>query len=243
MSEEFLDDNEEEVFDNGPDDVVDELEDRDLDGEDAVDDDSGEDTVLLDGADKAPVRKPSRASQRIQTLAKELAEVKARAEAAERRAAEAAQPRGPSAQELADERARFEMMTPEQQDVYLARKEVQNTNARMAQLERTMMDSSDRAAFQAKASRDPRLAAYEDRVEVELAKVRASGANAPRETIAYFLIGKDVASKSPAAKKKQAAAAGQRVAAQTGRVVSGRGDTAAGRRGRSLEDRLDGVLI
>jgi hypothetical protein len=69
-------------------------------------------------------------------------------------------------------------------------------------------DLNDRTAFQSKFSTDPRRAKYADRVEAHIAEMRKNGANAAREGVYFYLLGKDIAEGKlkPAAKRKAPAA-------------------------------------
>lgn len=68
------------------------------------------------------------------------------------------------------------------------RANARNTSAILAQAQ----DASDRANYSLRASANPIMQRYGDRVEDELAKMRAKGQNAPREAILRFIIGDEI---------------------------------------------------
>ena len=91
-------------------------------------------------------------------------------------------------------------------------------------------DMQDQAKFLSKSATDPRRAKYADRIEKELASVRAKGGNVDRETVYYYQLGKDIAEgKLKAAPKKASAAA----AVPRGRTVAARSDVRSSGRNRS----------
>ncbi len=86
-------------------------------------------------------------------------------------------------------------------------------------------DAADTARFYAKAGKDPTILEYEERVEKEVQKLRASGQFVPRAAIMQYLAGDDYL----AAKRKKAASGGkQSAAAQEAarRVEKARGEAA-----------------
>lgn len=103
-------------------------------------------------------------------------------------------------------------------------------NARYQQLMYDNDEKSDKAAYDAKAASDKRLARFSQRVEQERARLRSMGQLVSRENIAYYLIGKHVLSSglAPEVKKRKEAGA-ERVARQQGRPINGRSDVASGR--------------
>ncbi|WP_157646736.1 hypothetical protein [Burkholderia ubonensis] len=69
-------------------------------------------------------------------------------------------------------------------------------------------DLNDRTAFEAKIASDPHRARYRDRVEAAVQEERRQGRNASRESVYYFMLGKDIADGKlkPKAKPKTPAA-------------------------------------
>lgn len=223
-----------------------ELEDDDVEdeGDEAEGDDEGEDE------EPAPAPK-SRGANRIATLAAERQAERERADRLERElAAERAQ-RTQAATTQADqaEAARVANMSAEERLEYLIQKQGQTTAAKLQQIEFNAWDANDKLAFATKAASNPALRGLEAEVEAAVAQMRAQGSNAPRETVAAYILGQKALgkmTKSGNAGAKKSAAARDR---QTGKPTSGRGDVAADRtRGdkndvASLEKRLAGVRI
>lgn len=63
--------------------------------------------------------------------------------------------------------------------------------ARQARMEAA--DATDRARFEAKLTSDPRRAKYADRVEEAIQQERSQGRNASRESVYFYMLGKDIA--------------------------------------------------
>ncbi len=57
-----------------------------------------------------------------------------------------------------------------------------------------VQDMKDRYNFMSKKTSDPRREKYEDRIEKELEQQRAQGKNVDRETLYFYLLGKDISS-------------------------------------------------
>ena len=196
---------------------------------------------------------PSRAQGRIQRQAKELKETRARLAALEAQLrAQPSPPQGqhqpvdPDIAKLADptldpmERFRIEGNLAIRQSSQLAQQALAESR-----------DISDRTAFSLKASSTPLFKKYADRVEEEVARMRKSGQQVPpREAIAKFLIGNDLAEGKL---KPRARSAGESSSAAPRVANNGRGQPTRARsdvpptRGRTeaqrREDRLRGKLI
>jgi hypothetical protein len=194
--------------------------------------------------ERSPV---SRSDRRIQRLANEAREAR---EAANRTAAQLAETQnhllrlqaGQGRPDPREEAERLAQMDPETRQAYLLDQSERRHQTDMARLQFNMNDNLDRSKFEARATSDARVARYKDDVEAALQQARQQGMNPARETIYFYLLGKKVAEN--AGKKPQAAAAGRRVAANTGKPANTSGDVGAGRRGaKSLEQKLDGVII
>jgi hypothetical protein len=141
----------------------------------------------------------SRAQQAIIDARKRAQDAEARAERLEREAAEArsrANPPQPTPDQRLHEQEEAKLRDPNTSDV--ERWQIQsNRTLRQAQQDASAArlearDLNDKAEFRLKAVEDPRIKQYADRVETELAKMRAQGQNAPREAIYTFLLGQDV---------------------------------------------------
>lgn len=231
-----------ELEDAGPDEELDDEVDGDEDGggaDHATADDAGErggpgDDVAQD-VDRE-VAQPTRGAARIAALNE-------RARAAEERANEAIRRAEALQQQISgqqNERARqaelerLEMMTPEERVEYRLAQMQDQTNRQIQAVQFQAWDASDRAQFEALRQTKPALAAVTDEeINAALQQMRASGTNAPRETVATFLLGQKALAKAPKAR-----AAGQRAAAagrerQAVRPSSSRGDVSTGRRATS----------
>lgn len=113
-----------------------------------------------------------------------------------------------------------------------------NRTLRQTQMEaqRARMEASDlmdRTRFESKFNSDPRRAKYADRVEEAIAQERAQGRSASRESVYYYMLGKDIADGKlkPKAKAKVPAAEVPR-----GRAPNARSDVAS-RRGNTEQDK------
>ncbi|AXF07310.1 hypothetical protein CUJ91_04770 [Paraburkholderia graminis] len=120
-----------------------------------------------------------------------------------------------------------------------------NRALRQTQLEaqRARMEASDlmdRTRFESKFNSDPRRAKYADRVEEAIAQERAQGRSASRESVYYYMLGKDIADGKlkPKAKAKVPAAEVPRGRAPNARsdVSSRRGNTEQDKRRARLEN-------
>lgn len=175
-------------------------------------------------------------------------EAKRRAKAAEESAAEAkrevaelraAQQGRQTEQQQNLERERLVLMSPEEKYEYLLNRQAEQTRQQVAGLQFQMQDGGDRIAFQSLAARNDDLgkaySSVSDDVEQRLAEMRRTGQNAPRETIAKYLIGERAVQRLARSKPKQQAKGQQRIASQTTKPGASRGDVAGGgeRRGGS----------
>jgi len=191
------------------------------------DDDVGDDDGQEDGS--AQVAPASRGANRIATLAAERAAANARAEAAEARLreVETRQSQQTQRETEAQERERLAMMDPEERAEY----RIQQFEQRMEQRQRTIefqaQDTNDKTSFEGLCARNPALAPLKDEVEEALKAMRANGTTAPRETVAYFLLGQKAAAKAPRAKAAGARAAAAGRERQQARPTNGRGDVPA----------------
>lgn len=235
-----------EVEELEPEDDADEGQDGDEENGEGSDADAEGQNVEAKGDGAQRERSPSRANARIQRQQEEVkrerelriaAEVRAKA-IEDRLAAEDARRTEQQEREL------FQNMTPDEQAFYRLNKQVEQTNAKLQQMESMTRDAADRAAFSAKASVNKTYARLQDTVEDKLSEIRRAGGDIAREAILKFLVGEEVIGKSGSAATKQRAEGQRKIAAAKGRPVNGRGDTAGGdREGKSLEDRLRNTFI
>ena len=234
-----------EGFDEGEDGEEDDEQDPDdADGEDG--DGDGEDG-------DPPPRQPTRGEKRFQTLAAKTKAAEDRAAKLEADLAEERRQRNAGPQVSPEEQARrrdahLATLTEAGRLEFLINENRQQTAAELNQIKFASWDASDKSTFQGMCARTPAFAALETEVEQELTRLRGTGQNASRETIAYYLLGKKAASKAPRAR-----AAGQRReqegrTRQEGRPVNGRGDVPPNGSRRTSDrearrKRLEGQLI
>ena len=214
--------------------------------------DVGEGEPVIDPDDDVggePQQQTSRATARVQKLAKERDEARREAEENRRRLAEleARQRFDPQAEAFRQaEAARIAAMDPFERERYEDKKQIEALRGEVAQLDFRTKDNLDLARFEAKAEVNPLYKKYLPEVEKRLASLRASGVNAPREEILKHAIGEVALAKTvngAAQGQRRSTAAAQRVAATRGRPANIRGDTNVGSRGKTEEDRLRGVQI
>jgi hypothetical protein len=91
-----------------------------------------------------------------------------------------------------------------------ANRRIRATESTAAQMAFQSQDASDRANFSIACSTNKRLAFVKDKVEEEIVRMRQNGQNAPRESVAYFLLGKMAANAKPKGAPKAPAAPGPR---------------------------------
>ena len=134
-----------------------------------------------------------------------------------------------NAEQQAEERARLELMGPDEKLEYLRAKDRQEFTGALNQLRFEQADGKDQSRFEAICLRKPHMAAIADDVEAELQRMRRNGATAPRETIALYLIGKKADERaSEGGKAKQAAKGASRVQQERVAAPSGRSDVKGG---------------
>jgi len=225
--------------------VVDEEADESVPEGDEVD---GEDRQAdQDIAARAPSegQQPSRGESRQRALANELREARQREADLNRRldtliqGQARPQPQG----ETPDARAqRLALLTPEERITAELNEAKQGFAREMFQTRLQLADSSDRSAYQAKATVDPLYKKWEPKVEAELQELRKQNQNVDREKLLYYLIGKSAVEGRQAAKPGQRAEAQRRVNSQRTRPANSGSDVSANRRsggGNSLERRLE----
>jgi len=192
--------------------------------------------------------KPGRAEGRIQRLAREAKEAreevanerKARQEL-ENRLARLEKPAVQEKEPTADEMA---LWTPDQIIDYKLGKATSRFDATLQQIQLQTFEANDKAAFQAECARNPLAAKYADKVEELVADIRSKGQIVDRDRALTFILGKIVRENGSKAKAKQAQDGQRRIRRETVQAGSGKGDTAAPRRGeKSLEERLANVTF
>lgn len=232
----------------GPEDQDDDdapLPDDDLDP-DADNGDGGD----IDGPDGEPEpQHVSRSQRRVRAALAERDRERARADEAERRA-NSAQNNFQTRQETdAQREARYAAMpAAERTAAMLADMRRENAyNNAMQQFRAN--DYADKAAFDARAKADPRIAKYSDEVERQLIALRRQGQNVDRDSLLRYIVG-DAVMKNPARKKtgagnnKQRDDAQRRIDRETtnpprstrGDKGSSRGETERTARRRRLEN-------
>jgi hypothetical protein len=245
----ILDNQDDELEDDNDDpDDQDDSQDDDQSDNQSDDDDQGDDADDdQDDEPAPPAKSASRGQQRQQVLAN-------RAKAAEAEAAALKEELQLERQRLqlekkavedAKEAERLAAMDPTERELHISRKENQSTKQALAFINFKIEDSSDKSHYSAKAIVNPLYAKYADRVEAKLAEMRKGGQNSTREVVLDFLIGRDARLKAeqgdPGAKRRKAAS---RVDAARSKPARARSDAGGYKpKGKSAEDRLDGVLI
>lgn len=208
----------------------------DLDDEDDPEDAEAEPRQVNGQADddEEPVRKPSRATARVETALKEAREARERAEAAEARAtaAERAAQSRQANEDAATERQRLEMMSEGERLQYLLDKNQRTNDARFQQMQFETNDRYDKAAFDSLAARNPTAQKLAGEVETRLQEMRRAGTTAPRETILRYIIGDKALANANRAKGKQTKRTAEARARQTTRPSSGRSDISSRSEGR-----------
>lgn len=220
-------------------------EDAELDGEEP-ELEEGEEPEL----DEPQAKKPSRGENRIQALANSVKEERTRRESMERELAEIkAANHSRSTMSAADaariREEKLSLMEPHEQRAFKQDEEIQRLKDAQYATQMHVMDATDRATYDAKATLNPIYAKHRDAVEKALITLRSNGSTASREELLKWVIGHEALNAKPAKAniaKKQAAAV--RVDAAKGKPTSARSDSGSYTgKGGSVEDRLRGVLI
>ena len=201
-------------------------------------------------AQEAPQeQQPSRRDRRIETLTTALSEQRQRNDDLNRRldAFLAGQNRVPQGESPEQRAQRLSLMTPEERLTETFREEREAHRRDMAQLQFTVVDGNDRAAFEAKCTVDPRYQKYKAKVEAKLAELHRAGQNTSRENVLRWVLGDRVMEAWVDGKTTQQSRgeAQRRVNAQRTRSTNSGSDVSTGRRSQSssLEKRLENVSI
>lgn len=222
--------------------------DSDEDAEDEfeeTDEDAGEEG---DDPDPEPEpRRPTRGENRVAAATRDAAEARRRAAELER---ELAAERANKAQQTDAERQRqrnehLATLTGDQRTEFLLDEMRREQRAATAKLEFENWDARDRADFAAKAATTPALRGLDREIEEALATMRAQGTNAPRETVAAYIIGQRAMNKATRANNTGAKRQAAGEARNRTKPVNGRSDIAAtrGREDKGLEARLAGQKL
>ena len=198
-------------------------------------------------------RQPSRATKRVQELRRVAQEASERAARVEREIAELRAERSrpqPQQQESPEqEQARLALMTTEERIEYRLNKAEQRHQREMNMTRFQAADMADKAAYESRASVDPRYKKYSKEVEDLLLRERSAGRDFPRETILKFVLGSKVM-ENQSSRERAAKEGKERINRQTTRPAEGRSDRAAPRERvgqgstlRDLERRLEGRFI
>jgi len=237
--------------------LEDEIEDAGLDDDESGDEaETGqklEDAEAEEGQVEEPQSRGERRFQKLSTTARESAaraqalEIEVRQLRAEREQREAAA-RQPKEESPEEEAARLALMTVEERVDYRLEKAERRHQREIAMTRFQAADMADKAAFESKASSNPRYKRYAKEVEDLLASERRAGRDFTRETVLRFVLGGKVLDGGPTRDKAERAGK-ERIQRQQARADSGRSDRAASRRGgggdsiADLERRLAGVNI
>jgi hypothetical protein len=133
-------------------------------------------------------------------------------------------------------RASLELMSPADAAIAVANRQAQQFREQLTQVELRGFDRSDKANFDAMTATDRRAARYAAEVEQILAQRRQMGDyTLGRRDILAFKLGEELLARGAAQVPAQRRAANGRVARETTRPASGRGDVAAGGRARNQD--------
>lgn len=235
-----------------------------LDGEDldlGVEDEGGEEPPPEDLDQPEPEaaaeeRRPSRAQSRIQRLQQERDEARRQAAEAEgyRRALEQrnqqAAPVDPYAQQRAEQEflASLQQMDPYQAAIAIRDRERAQVGNALVQMQRDNAERLDRMEFNSLVRTDAEARRLAPEVERLVSQARAGGDyQTTRQTVYELLYGREALARRQGLVPRQRAQAQRRVAQQTTRPASGRGDVATGGRvrdqGSADEALLRGVTV
>jgi len=212
-------------------------------------------------ADETPVEPPpapqvartpasekfSRLRSRAQESERDRDRERQRADDAERRLRQIEmQMRPPPQQETPEqERARLEMMTSDERADYRVNKALSRFQEDQQVRAFQTQEQIDRQSFENECRSSPLAKRFSREVEDELTKIRASGGNVPRAAVLRYVVGRALIDKEERTREKRTTTAQTRESRARTRPTNSRGDvqTQRGNRGKSLEDRLDGVPI
>jgi hypothetical protein len=169
------------------------------------------------------VRRPSRASQRVEQALREAKEAKE--ELARLRAEQnTAQQQRYQNETAAQERERLAQMDPDERVAYMLQQSENRANARIAAAEMKFADAADQTVFNGMCATNPVAARLKNDVEARLADLRRQGFNTDRATVLKYLIGERALERAPRANGKAARAAEANRTRNTARPGAARGD-------------------
>lgn len=203
---------------------------------DGEEDAAGADEGQAGQPDQVAPRPRSAATIAVQEAKRAAKEARAEAEATRReleQLRQAAQGRQTEEQKRL-EAERIALMPPEERLEHLLNRQAEQTRREVGALQFQMQDGGDRIAFQSLAARNDAVgrayASVADEVETKLKEMRASGGNAPRETIAKYLIGERAVERAlKGGSQKQKNRGREAVQRESVRPAQGRGDQPAQR--------------
>lgn len=141
------------------------------------------------------------------------------------------------------EEERLSLLTDSERATYHTQRKNQELEYRLNHMEQQRQDDLDRSEFRAKAATDPLVEKYKDEVERLRKEDLKRGLSAPRDAYLNFIVGeairKNAASKISSKKKS----ADKRIDSVTSKPVGARGDVKGSKSGKTVEERLAGVLI
>jgi len=182
-------------------------------------------------------RQPSRRENRVQRLATERAEHKARADALEAELQRFRTADMQRNQQLTEEQetARLQLMSPEERMDYKLHKSERIAQAREANLRREIAVSQDAASFNAKAAVNPVYRKMQPVVEAEFQRLLQAGTPADRETIMKYKLGERMLADAEKRGGKLRKEGQERVERESTRPANGRG-AVTNQRGRQVNE-------
>jgi hypothetical protein len=215
-------------------------------GSEEGDDEPGTERQAGAQADQSQGAQGNRGLSRQARLARELKETKERALQHERelndikaRLAQATQPRGETPEQR---QARLDQMTTEERFSFLLAESDQRNQLMLRQQQFQMEERADQQAFQSRMADDPRAKKYAQEVEQTLQSFRQSGVYPKREAVYAYVLGLKVMNAKKGVRGQTEGVQRRRDATNTRPATTG-GDVGRAGRGRSLEQKLDGVLL
>lgn len=219
-------------------------------------DDEGADPAELSGdepddgeqdVDEPTRRKPSRSEARIQRLAAERAADRAEKEQLRRELAELRGTVNARTQNetVEQEGARLALMTPEERSEYRLTKATEQNRRDMANLRMSLEDTSDRSAFEAKATIDPVYRRHAAEVEQRLTALRQQGQNIGREHLLRYIVGEKALERARKDGNRHERRGKEAIERERVKPGNGRGDV-ANKRGKEADTprkRLEGQFI
>lgn len=240
-------------------DTVEENEEPEVDAEDEEQDEPAVAQKGSDDSDEDEEPK-TRGQNRHQKLANELKqereerarERKERDELIAERARYAAklehyeqqQTAGRSAADRQAEEQRLSLLDPAERVAYNAQQTSSRLEQRLNQMQIQHQDDRERSEFRSKGSSDPLVEKYADRVEqMRQDDIKKLGVAAPRDAYLNFIIGESVRKNAASKISSKKKSADKRIDSVTSKSVGARGDVKGSKSGKTVEERLAGVLI